>query len=227
MANGLDLADLHEAVLRGQVFRKASHAARRMTWTAIYHRWLAVCPSWIAQSLVAASEAGVRSEQFTSLTYLYYALRDRLSYGFVVGPLWRKWKMRDPQVSPSAFLSYLDEQAATEPVIRKWREGSRRRLAGSNLSAFRDFGLLRGTRKKYIQRPLVHPETVFHLLVVLIAEGKHGRDILDAPDWRLFLWTESEVAAALADLAQRAWIKFERGGRAVILELIRQPGSEA
>jgi hypothetical protein len=89
------------------------------------------------------------------------------------------------------------------------------------LAALRDFGVLNGIYSKQIQRPIVSAETVFHLLCVLLTEGHHGREVIEAPDWRLFLWTEDDVGKALADLAQRRWIRFERGGRTVILELVR------
>jgi hypothetical protein len=60
-------------------------------------------------------------------------------------------------------------------------------------------------------------------LCILLSEGKRGRSLLEAPDWRLFLWSESQVVNALAILAQKGWIKFEKTGRTVILELIRFP----
>ena len=62
------------------------------------------------------------------------------------------------------------------------------------------------------------------LSCVLLAEGHHGRAVIEAPDRRLFLWSEEDTARALADLAQRRWVRFGyRGGRTVILETIRVP----
>jgi hypothetical protein len=54
-----------------------------------------------------------------------------------------------------------------------------------------------------------------------MAEGKRGRALLEAPDWRLFLWSEAQVVHALANLAQQQWMRFEKGGRTVIIELVR------
>ena len=67
------------------------------------------------------------------------------------------------------FLEFLEEAARSHPQIRKWKESTRKKLAGNTLAALRDFGLLKGTRKRQIQRPTVTPETIFHLLCILRA----------------------------------------------------------
>ena len=117
----------------------------------------------------------------------------------------------------------MDERAESEPQIRKWRESTRKKVAQSTIVALRDFGLLHGKHHKQIQKPSIAPEAVFHLLCILVAEGLEGRSILEAPDWRLFLSSESEVAQALGGLSQKGWIRFESSGRTVMLELLRQP----
>ena len=81
--------------------------------------------------------------------------------------------------------------------------------------------MLTGTQKKSIQQPSVAPEALFHLLSILDAEGLRGSSLLAAPDWRLFLLTETQVAGHMVELARNGWIRFERSGRIVILEIHR------
>ena len=98
-------------------------------------------------------------------------------------------------------------------------ESTRKKLAGNVLSALRDFGVLSGVQRKVLQRPIVPPEVALHLCRLLHAEGLRGRSLLEAPDWRLFLWEPHDISMALAQLAQRGEIQFERSGRTVILEI--------
>ncbi len=227
ISQGLPADEAHQAILDGRLLRKASFETRRKIANAINHRYFWPDSTWSLECLAtAAAEGTVRSAGFLSLAYLYYALRDRLTFRFVVGPVWEKWKDHSTSVSQAEVLGFLEESAAGEDQIKKWRESTRVKLASNTLTALREFGLLRGVYSKQIQKPVIAPETVFHLLCILLAEGLEGRSVVEARDWRLFLWSDSEVAQALGELAQRRWIRFEKSGRTVMLELLRQPGEK-
>lgn len=221
---GLSPDGARNAVLEGGILRKSSFETRRKIVDAISHRYYWPHSAWSQQCLAAETENGIRSPGFLSLAYLYYALRDRLTFEFVVGPLWGKWKNQSTSVSQAEMLAFLEDQASHEEQIKKWRESTRIKLASNTLTALREFGLLRGIYSKQIQKPVIAPETTFHLLCILLAEGQDGRSLVEARDWRLFLWSESEVAQALGDLSQKRWIRFEKSGRTVMLELLRHPG---
>ncbi|MBI4605445.1 MAG: DUF1819 family protein [Planctomycetes bacterium] len=221
--SGLPIAGARRAIVEGRVLRKTSIATRKSIGDLLHHRYFAVSPEWVAGSLAVASERGSHSPELLSLAYLYFALRDRLTLDFVTEAMWERWKSGATHVDRGDLLRFIDERAHETPQIKRWRDSTRIRLASNVLSALRDFGLLKGARKKRIQRPLIAPETVYHLLCVLLAEGLRGQAILDARDWRLLLWSPADVTVALADLSQRRWIRFESAGRTVILELERHP----
>jgi hypothetical protein len=220
---GLPLANVRQAIMNGEVLQKTAFHTKRTIWNALKHRYLGVGADWIGRSLAASTKEGLQSPDYLSLAYLYFALRDRLIFDFVTGPIWDRWRRQSTSVDRADYLSFLDQQAETFSEVKKWHESTRKKLAGNTLSSLRDFGLLKGTQRKQIRRVTVAPETVFHLLAILTAEGLEGRAILEAPDWGLFLWSETEVSNALGELAQMNWIRFERGGRTVILQMIRVP----
>lgn len=219
--------DLRETALRGQMLPPGSYENRQRIWDSLHYRYFAPGLPWITRGLASASASGANSPEFVSLAYLYFALRDRLTFDLVTSLIWKRWLVRSLAISSADVVGFLEQAASQHPTVSKWSESTRTKLASSILAALRDFGLLRGIQAKQIQRPVVAPETVFHLLCILLAEGCHGRAVIEAPDWRLFLWSEDDAAKALAELAQRRWIRFERGGRTVILELIRTPEVEA
>ncbi len=221
--NGSTVAELRESALRGQSFPRASFENRQRIWDCIHYRYFAPSIPWVSTSLAAATHQGVGSPDFVSLAYLYFSLRDHLTFALVTEVLWERWRARSLAISVADVLEFLDGESKNNPAIKKWSPSTRTKVAQSTLAALRDFGVLNGIYSKQIQRPAVSPETVFHLLCVLLAEGHHGRAVVEAPDWRLFLWSEDDAAKALAELAQRRWIRFERGGRTVILELVRIP----
>lgn len=220
---GLPVDSLRQAVLHGEIFLKTSYETRKSIWKLLRYRYLSVCPEWISSSLASATENGIHTADFLSLTYLYYALRDRLTCDFIVGPVWQKWQAGITSIDRNDFLFFLNQISTEQPQIKKWRESTRKKLASNALSAMRDFGLLKGTRIKHIQRPAVSMETVYSLVCILFAEGREGKAIIEAPEWHLFLWKEADISNALVRLAQKKWIRFEKGGHTVILQLIRLP----
>ena len=223
MADGQPLSEVHRRILEGEVFKKTSYQTRRKIRNALDHRYLFGFHRWVASSLAQASLEGIESSRFRSLAYLYFCLRDRLTFEFVTEFVWRRWQDGLTSLDREDVLTFIEGRIEAEPSIAKWRESTRKKLAGNMLSALRDFGLFKGTSKKQIQRPVISGEAVFHLLTILMAEGLTGRSLLQATDWRLFLFNENQVTQALQDLSQRRWIRFERGGNTVVLELIRLP----
>jgi len=219
----MSVSELRDSVLRGQMFPRASYENRQRIWDSLNHRYLTPCFGWVAHSLAIATASGIASPDYVSLAYLYFALRDRLTFAIVTQLIWKRWCARSLTISVPEVLEFLERETVESSTVKKWSPSTRTKLAQSILAALRDFGVLRGIYTKQIQRPIVSAEAVFHLLCVLLAEGCHGRAVIEAADWLLFLWSEDDVAKALADLAQRQWIRFERGGRTVILELIRTP----
>jgi len=221
---GADPNDLKALIKQASILGAHSHDTRTRIWRSIGHSYFLPGCQWVVQSLVEASRSGLASTEFVSLAYLYFVLRDRLTFDFITGSVWSKWHQQSTPLDRSEFQSFLELESATFPDIKKWSESTRKKLGRNCLTALREFGLLRGSRLKQIQRPAVASETAFHLVCVLSAEGLEGRAILNSPDWRLFLWSQAEVTNLLGELAQKKWIRFEKAGNHVILQFIRFPG---
>lgn len=219
-------SQIRSYIIDNNGLNKKTYATREKIWNLSYYRYLSKSPQWVRKSLIKAAKKGIGDPEFLSLFYLYYCMRDKLTFEFITGPLYDKWQNHVTFVDKNDFLSFLNDHMSESPQIKEWSESTRKNLAKNAISALRAFGLLSGKQKKYIQHPTVAPETVYHLLCILKAEGREGNSIINAPDWRLFLWNHSEVIDALSDLAQRRWIRFEKSGKTVILEMIRLPEVE-
>lgn len=222
-ANGLTQEDARKAFLAGEIIQKGTYQTRESFWATIYHRYLAVCPEWISPALCESSKHGKNSTEFRSLAYLYQVLRDRLTYDFITEKIWQRWQSGASHINTSDYHDFLTRKAETFPNIRKWSDYARIHAAQTTLANLRNLGFLTGKRIKHIHRPSISDGTIYHLLCILFAEGKSGKAIISSPDWRLFLWDENDVSHTLNRLSQLKWIRFEKGGNTVILELVRRP----
>lgn len=218
LARGMSIDQVRDAVLSGTLLAQRSVNSRKGIWDRIHYRYLTHRIDWVIASLIDALEHGAHSAEFISLLYLHYALRDRLTHDFVTEVLWHKDCQNRPLVTRNAVLDFLDHQAPEHPEIERWTETSRVKLAGNMLTALRDFGVLEGIQKKFLVRPGLPLSTAKHLLRILVAEGNRGREVLENATWRLFMLTEQQVAAALANLAREGDIHFEKVGTSVVLQ---------
>ncbi|MBI2837089.1 MAG: DUF1819 family protein [Acidobacteria bacterium] len=224
VADGFAIKDLRQACVAGHLLRHPAMETRRHIWNSLRHRYLAWGPPvWVVADLADAASGESRSRIFTGLAYLHYARRDRLTFDFVTEWLWGVWREKNLAVTRDDVLDFITEYEHRDAAVRRWRDSTRLKLAGNVLSALRDFGLFTGVQRKVLQRPQVPLEVVLHLCRLLDAEGLRGRSLLDAVDWRLFLFEAHDVSQALAQLAQRRDIHFEKSGRTTVLDLVRHP----
>lgn len=218
LARGMTVDQVRDAVLSGSLLTQRSVNSRKGIWDRIHYRYLTHRLDWVMSSLIDAFKNGAHAPEFISLLYLHYALRDRLTYDFVTEVLWHTGYQTRPLVARNAVLDLLDAKAPNHLEIARWRESSRVKLAGNMLSALRDFGVLEGIQRKFLVRPALPLSTAAHLLRILTAEGNRGRQVLEDSTWRLFLLSEQEVAATLANLAREGEIHFEKVGTTVVLQ---------
>lgn len=210
---------IRELIIDGDLFHKNSYNTRRLMWIALNHRYLTPAPQWVGRALAQATSYGNQSPEFISLAYLYFALRDRFTFLFITELVWPTWEKGSTRLTHRDTMCFIRDLADEDPAVKAWSEATKKKLASTLLSAPRDFGLLKGTAKKTIQRPPVALETAYHLLCILWAEGKSGREIVNAPDWRLFLWSETDIVQELTQLDQQGRVQFEKSGQTVILQL--------
>lgn len=203
----------------GTLLTQRARFSRERIWDAIHHRYLAPRIEWILQDLSRAAPLGPTAPELVSLLYIHYVLRDRLSWVVVTDVIWEMWKEGKRLVSLVDILAILD--TAPEEDRRRaasWTAASRRKLAGSILTALRDFGLLKGSQRKQIVPPMLPLSTALHIVRLLVWEGLQGAEIISDKIWRIFLRTPEDVADLLLRLSQAGHLKFERAGQTVMLD---------
>jgi len=216
---------IRKRILHDNIIHKNSFYNRENAWRIYYQRYN-ICPDWIKNTLAQAADRGPKSTEFTSLAYLYYILHERLVYDFIIEDIWNRWMNKAVSIETQDAQNFILSKRTEIPQLSSWSESTIIRCSQSMLTAIRDFGLIRGINKKSLQRMAVTPEAIYQLLCILYAEGVRGYNLISSPDWRIFLWRESDVVEAFLRLAQLRWIRFERSGSTIMLEFIRLPGDE-
>lgn len=210
--------DVRDKVLHGTLLNQRSTYNRKRIWTSVQTRYLVEGADWLTALLVEKSVQGSHDPEFVALLYLLYALRDRLTYDVITQVLCSKSPDGRAVVSRNDVLDLLNHAAAQQPQIERWSEATRIKLAGSILTALRDFGVLQGKQKKVLLQPPLPLSAAAALVRLLVAEGRRGKQVLQDSTWRLFLLSEANVSQVLGKLAQAGVIRFEKAGSTVVLE---------
>jgi hypothetical protein len=116
----------------------------------------------------------------------------------------------------SRFFMQLSQKNESLPKVTAQSKG---KLIRNTVSTLQDFGLATGKKHRVISRPPVVPRTAFHLVRLLTLEGLSGKEIMAARDWRIFLRDQQDISRMLARLSQEKWIRYEKSGNIVNVEI--------
>jgi hypothetical protein len=214
-----DAAKVRQALLDGLLLGNYAYNTRYTLWKVFRTRYLTIPDQWVTNELISASQGGPQSPEFVSLLYLYFILRDKLAFDFVTDVVWGKWKKHDLLLQSVDFGRFFDELSQEHRDLLKITASTKKKLISNTISTLTDFGLTTTGKHRTISRPPVVPQTAFHLVRLLKLEGLSGKEIVEAKDWRIFLWDQQDVSRMLTKLSQEKRIRYEKSGNIVNLEI--------
>lgn len=163
-------------------------------------------PTWVLDDLVSFAE-DVHQPSLRSALLLHLARQDMLLYDLVQRVIVPRWESGERSVVRGDVQRFLDDSEMDHPEIGGWSHATREKLAGNALTLLRDHGLMRGSshsrQQKQIVEPVVPSPVVRHLVRLLGAEGLGTEEIVDHPDWHLWLWDGRRARAAAAAATER------------------------
>ena len=113
--------------------------------------------------------------------------------------------------------SYL--RANLAPDQKMWSEANLRASANGLLRTAVEFHLLRGRAVKEFANYRLPDQSFTYLLHALMEREHNTRNVIHAPDWRLFLMRPEDVEEELLRLHQYGKLRFERAGSFLELTL--------
>lgn len=99
----------------------------------------------------------------------------------------------------------------------QWSENVNIKVTRAILAALRDFGVLEGRARKTLSSPAVPLPSFAYIAFCLHQCGVASRNILDHPDWRLFLLDAAAVEHLLLEAHQLRLLEYQAAGSVVNL----------
>ena len=115
--------------------------------------------------------------------------------------------------------AYLGDLHARSLVEEPWKETTLERVASALLRMAVDFGLMTGTAVREFTSYHLPEESFLYLLHAMYEVHGNGRDVVQSPDWRLYLMSSEDVEREIYRLHQFRKLRFEVAGSLMELTL--------
>ena len=180
-------------------------------------------PQGADRPLVMLAKQGCSLDVWKPLL-LWHITRDEfLLRDFLVNWLYPAYEEGVYRVRPENLYTYLrDIVGRGGTTEHAWTETTIKRVATGLLKMAVDFGLLRGSVVKEFSSYHLPEPSMLYLLHAISDEQGSPRKVIDAPDWRMFFMSPSDVEAELLRLHQFRKLQYDVAGSLVQLTLPSQ-----
>lgn len=204
-----DEADVSAFVMK--TLGKPSLSRARDTFVRAFRpRFMAGDPVEAWKMAQVLEKAEIKPNTAKVFYYWITARSEAVLYQFVTDELMQIQGKPDPQVTVEETMNWLSNRLQEEG--KKWTSTVTRKVARGLLACLRDFGILQGTSRKTFA-PFHCPLDGFALISFALHDlGFSGQNLLEHPDWRLFLFSERDVERAFLECDQRGWLTFQAAG---------------
>ena len=151
---------------------------------------------------------------------LWHMTRDEfLLRDFLTKWLFEEYEKGAFRIRTDDLHPYLGDLHRRGFVEQQWKETTLKRVASSLLRMSVDFGLMTGTAVREFTSYHLPDEVFLYLLHAMFDVHGNGRDVVQSPDWRLYLMSTADVEREMYRLHQFRKLRFEVAGSLMELSL--------
>ncbi len=114
LAEAPDAESVRQRLLQGEFLNHFAYNTRNTLWKVFCSRYLTIQDPWVVAELkTAGTQNRSDSAEFASLLYLYFMLRDKLAFDFVLEVIWPKWLNHELAIGVSDMSDFYEKLAET------------------------------------------------------------------------------------------------------------------
>jgi BrxA len=145
---------------------------------------------------------------------------DELYYRFATEWLFAEYEAGAYKLRTADVVPFVEKVTASRAAGKKGLSEYGLKRAGRDLLRMAaDFGLLKGSAVREFKSYHLPEESFLYLLHVMFDVHGNGRDVVHAPDWRLYLMNTADVEREIYRLHQFRKLRFEVAGSLMELTL--------
>lgn len=211
IAKGLTIEDTRKRVFDENILDKATIRSREKTFSAIKLRYLA--NQNIDKNSFITLMNSKREEMIKNLILYYHLSKaESIVYDITTKCLFNKFKEGNLGITKADILGFLEAQFEKHPELIKWTAKTRIRVAEHYLAIMKDFGFLKGRKKKMFNVPYVPWEVVLYVVYDLLQKELSSRQIIGSEDFKLFFIEKEELIRYMEEGSRKGIVGFKYRG---------------
>lgn len=167
--------------------------------------------------LILLAKSGIDRQVWNPILLWHLAQEQRLLHEFLCTWLWAKFEEGAVMIGASEVTAWLSTIEKTQG--RPWKPSTRTRIANGLLGICVDFGLMEGSKRRRFAPYQLPDQALLYLLHAISASQPNVRNVLDAPDWRMFRVRPEDLERELLRLHQLHRLHYDVAGSLVQLRL--------
>ncbi|MCL6447594.1 MAG: DUF1819 family protein [Armatimonadetes bacterium] len=156
--------------------------------------------------------------------YWITARNEPLLYDFVSTKLIDLGKSNSQRITALDVYPWLKSRLADCGKV--WSESVTVKVVRGMLATLRDFGILEGVAKKRIAPVYIPVESFAYIAFVIDREGVTGINLLNHPDWSLFLFSSGMAENMFLEADRNGLLRFQAAGNIVRIEFLARSYEE-
>ena len=178
----LQSEEYRKLVLEENCLNRSSSAARKKLWSELRKRYLLDRRLPVFEAFWIEWHRSTTDLERGLTAYVLLALNDRLVAELGMNWLHSYLRRAPVELRVEEVRNFIRRAAATDhPEVRNWTDDTQLHVAQHYMASIRDFGLARGTSKKFSQRPALYAPPVRLLVRVLRLASVKDLEIVDLP----------------------------------------------
>jgi hypothetical protein len=215
----LTSAEYRAKVVEENKLSKRTMAARKKVWEELKKRYRLDAGDPLFDAFWTEwTRSGSDAER--SLTaYGLFALNDRFVADLGTEFLYPLLRRAPAEIRLADVEAYIARAVDTHPEIRGWSPKTRLAVAQKYTASIRDFGLARGTVKKFSVRPALYGAPIRLIVRALRLAGLAPLSIVQAPGFKLLCVDTNDVIDTLGEMNRVGALRFRMQGDVVELDV--------
>lgn len=172
----------------------------------------------ILRSLVYLTQNGFQKQSLDRLLYFFAIQSDPFLHDVVIKiiyPLYADGKIDIyKDYIFKRIQKWIDEGLTTSP----WSPSTTMRVTEGVLSTLRDYGILKGKNKKWIEPTFLSNDTFSFIGLYLSNRGLSGKQNLNSEEWKLFLIDSFSVERFFIEAQQDDLLHYQAAGDVIRIE---------
>lgn len=152
----------------------------------------------------------IRTESIINLILYYFLCKEeKIVYEYITNIVYEKYKHGNIGISSEETLDYISDLAQVDENVSKWSERTINDVRSAMIGVLREYGFIISRIRPRFDKVFI-PSMVFYFVLYANEENiKSVKDIIECPDFKLFLLLESDINILIEEAYRNGVLEFD------------------